>query len=393
MRTPGSILRGGLAAVLATAGLAVLGPVTSAHADPVGAGWTLAFSDEFNGSAVDTAKWNYRTDVKAYSAQRPQNVSISGGAMNIALRQESYGGKDFTGGGLVSKQKLRYGYYETRAKINDGSGWHSAFWLQAGDGSTTFPAEQRTEIDGFEIDSIQPQRLRHNVITWRGSAQQAPTYYTSGVYDIGFDLRQWHTYGVDWAERSVRYYVDGVLKATQPYTPEQWTHDYTAIWLTSIAYGTVPDVTKLPSAVQFDYVRYWQRDYYVDNDGPAAYGYTETGSWSNSALTGWTYASPTRYATCAVAGATATWRPNLRAAGTYQVYAYKVAASGSDPNQRYDTAHDGTVSTSYLDGTSGSSGWVLLGSWYFPAGTGGYLRTTASGSGCARADAVKFVRV
>jgi len=380
------------AAVLATSAVAAALTAGPAQADPPSTGYTLAFSDEFDGTAVDTAKWNYRTDVKAYSAQRPQNVSVSGGLMSIALKHETYAGKDFTGGGLVSKQRLRYGYYETRAKINDGAGWHSSFWLMAGDGSDTYTSEARTEIDGFEIDSISPSGIHHGVLTWKGSHVGAGTTYGT-TYNAGIDLRQWHVYGIDWAETSVTFYVDGVLKYTAPYLPTQWTHDYTAIWLTSIAYGTVPDITKLPSAMQFDYIRYWQKDYYVDNDGQAAYGYSETGTWLTSSLTGWTVGSPTRYAACNTTGHTATWRPDLRTAGTYQVYAYKVAYANSDPNARYDVVHSGGTATSYVNGVSGSSGWVSLGTYSFAAGTAGSVKVTASGTGCARADAVKFIRV
>jgi hypothetical protein len=101
-----------------------------------------------------------------------------------------------------------------------------------------------------------------------------------------------------------------VVKYTAPYTPDLWTHDYTNIWLTSIGYGTTPDATKLPSAVQFDYVRYYQRDHYVDNDGTAAYGDSETGNWLDSSLTGWTNASPTRYAACGSAGNTRDLAPD-----------------------------------------------------------------------------------
>jgi beta-glucanase (GH16 family) len=379
--------------ILSVALIAVLLPASPAAADPpTPANYTLVFSDEFDGTAVDTAKWNYRTDVKAYSAQRPENVSVGGGLMSIALKQESFGGKNFTGGGLISRQKLRYGYYETRAKINNGSGWHSSFWLQAGDGSTTFPPDQRTEVDIFEIDSINPQNVHHGVLTWQGNGVRASKSYGS-TYNSGLDLRQWHRYGLDWSETSAKFYIDGVLKWTAPYVPTDWTHDYTSIWLTSIAYGTVPDTSALPAAMQFDYVRYWQKDHYVDDDGPAAYGYSETGPWSTSTLTGWTVASPTRYATCNTVGATATWRPNLRAAGTYQVWAYKVRAANSDPAQRFDTIHNGFTSTTVVDGTAGTSGWVSLGTYAFPAGTGGYVRTTASGTGCARADAVRFLRV
>ncbi|MER7283557.1 glycoside hydrolase family 16 protein [Dactylosporangium sp. NPDC000244] len=381
-----------LTTVTVTAAL-LLAPAAVAHADPAGTGWTLVFSDDFNASTVDTAKWNYRTDSKAYSTQRPENVSESGGSLNIALRKETFGGKDYTGGGVVSKQALRYGYYETRAKLNDGAGWHSSFWIMSGDGSTTFPASQRTEIDAFEIDSITPNRIHHGVLTWKGSGVSAGKSYGTTYNSSTVDTRDWHTYGLDWSETSAKFYVDGVLAYTAPYLPSDWTHDYTNIWLTSIAYGSVPDAAKLPATVQFDYVKYWQKDYYVDNDGPAAYGYSETGTWSASTLTGFTVASPTRYSACGSAGNTATWRPNLRASGDYQVYYYKLAATNSDPATRLDVTHGGTVSTTTVNGTTGSSGWVSLGTYAFAAGTAGSVQLTSSGTGCARADAVKFVRV
>ena len=373
-----------LATALATLALIPL----TASADPAGTGWNLVFSDDFNGTAVDTTKWTYRTDVKTYSAQRPENVTVAGNVMSINLKQESFGGRSFTGGGLVSIQRFRYGYYETRAKINPGSGWHSAFWMMAGDG-TTIPPDRRTEIDGFEIDSNLPTWLKHNVITWRGASDSQGPVYVTKYYNIGMDLSaDWHTYGVDWEESAVKYYVDGVLEATQAYAPSQWTHDMLAIWLTTVSPYLSPDPAYLPSASQFARVRYWQKDFYVDNDGPLASGYSETGTWATSGLSGWTYGSPTRYATCGSAGNTATWRPSLLSAGTYEVFAYKVAYSSSDPAARYDVAG----STTFVDGTSGTSGWVSLGVFNLPQGNATAVQLTSSGTGCARADAVKFVR-
>lgn len=372
---------------------ATLSSVAPAVADPVGTGYSLVFSDEFNGTALDTSVWYYRTDVKANSAQRPENVSVSGGNLNIALKQENYAGKAFTGGGVISKRALRYGYYETRAKVNDGGGWHTAFWLQAGDGTTTYPAEQRTEVDVFEIDSLDPSVIRQNVITWHGSGVAADPFYSTDEYDIGMDLRQWHTYGADWSESGVKFYVDGVLKYTAAYTPDVWMHDYTNLWLTSIAAIDDTDASKLPSSVQFDYVRYWQKDSYIDNDGPAAYGYSENGTWNTSSLGGWTKDSTTRYAACGVAGQTATWQPNLRASGTYEVFFFNVVQSSSDPSTRLDVVRNGTTSTVTINGTAGTSSWVSLGRYELSDGTGSYARLTSSGAGCARADAVKFVRL
>ncbi|SDK21875.1 family 16 glycosylhydrolase [Streptomyces indicus] len=385
-------LRLRLAALTAFATLA-LGLTTGppAAADPAGTGWTLAFADEFDAPAVDTSAWTFRTDVKANSAQRPQNVTQSGGLLSINLKKEAYGGKEFTGGGVISKKKLRYGYYETRAKINDGAGWHSSFWLMAGDGSTTFPEDRRTEVDGFETDSVNPTRTMHNVHAWKGPTGDGALHYGSGLYDTGLDLRQWHTYGFDWTETGVTFFIDGVQRYSTSYSPRQGTHDYTSIWLTSIAYGAAPDVSKLPSAVQFDYVRYWQRDYYVDNDGPAAYGFSTAGTWSPSALTGWTAGSPVAYA--CTAGAKATWRPNIRAAGTYEAYIWKTASStNGDPAAKATLDNGGTPVTRTLDERSGTSGWVSLGTQTYAAGTGASVSLTASGTSCAHADAVKFVR-
>ncbi|GAA2094664.1 hypothetical protein GCM10009801_62960 [Streptomyces albiaxialis] len=360
-------------------------------AGPPGGGWTRVFGDEFDGTSIDTSKWDFRTDVKAYSAQRRENVSVRDGKLTVALKKENHAGKAYTGGGIVSKRKLRYGYYETRARINDGAGWHSSFWLMAGDGSTTFPKEQRTEIDGFETDSAAPAKLSHNIHSWRGSGEKGPFHHGSGTYDTGLDLRQWHTYGIDWSESGVRFSIDGKLRHTAAYTPDTWQHDYLNIWLTTIGYGTEPDAGKLPSAVQADYVRYWQRDLYADNDGPASYGYSATGTWRTSALTGWTRDSPVGYA-CA-AGDRATWRPDVKAAGKYEAYIWKSrSATGGDPAARATLDADGAPVTRTLDEREGEAGWVSLGTRAFARGTGGAVTLTASGTGCAHADAVKLVR-
>jgi hypothetical protein len=87
-------------------------------------------------------------------------------------------------------------------------------------------------------------------------------------------------------------------------------------------------------------------------------------------------------------GNTSTWRPNLRAAGTYKVSYHKVTAANSDPAARVSVA--GTQTTA---GTAGASGWVELGTFTLPAGTATTVTLTGSGTGCARADAVRFLRV
>ncbi|TDE02788.1 family 16 glycosylhydrolase [Jiangella asiatica] len=369
--------------------------------------YELVWADEFDGTAVDTSKWHHRTDVKGWSSQRPENVTIGDGLMTVHLRKERHRGMDYTGGGLVSTVPFRYGYYETRMKANAGSGWHPAFWTGASDGTTTFPDYSRTEIDGFEIDTHQTHRTRHNIWLWlpgqdpdgpeeAGGRAHAPVI-TSGVYDLGFDTAaEFHTYGFEWTEDQVKYYVDSVLMYTASYPPLRYTqHDYANVWLSVLAIGFQGspgvDDTALPAQVQWEYFRYYAKDSYTDNDGPSATRYGETGTWHTGSLPGHTLENTSRYSEDP--GATATWRGWLPAAGTYDVYAYTIAHPDGDTNARYDVDHGDGTATALVNTRTGPTGWRRLGGpWPFAAGDNG-LVTLTRGDGIAWADAVKFVRV
>jgi hypothetical protein len=45
-----------------------------AHAAPPDSSYQLQWADEFNGSRLDPAAWDYRTDSKHWSTQLPANV-------------------------------------------------------------------------------------------------------------------------------------------------------------------------------------------------------------------------------------------------------------------------------------------------------------------------------
>jgi beta-glucanase (GH16 family) len=355
-----------------------------AHADAP-TGYTLKWSDEFNGTSVDTSLWNYRTDVKALSAQRPQNVTEGGGIMSINLKKESYGGKSYTGGGLVSKQAFRYGYYEVKAKTNAGAGWHNSFWAMKGDGSTTFGTDRSTELDGFEIGSDANTKNANTIHRWNADGTDSPI--SSGTYDMGFNASAaYHVYGMEWTETNFKFYIDGILKSTLSYPSTSHNHDLINIWLTSIAYMSPVDDTLLPASLDFDYVRFYEKDVYIDNGET---GYSESGTWLDSALLGYSLSS-SRYS--AGSGAYAKWTPNILSAGNYHVYIYKIFYSTSDTNAQISIVHNGTTEpTQSVNYASGSSGWVDLGSYYFAAGTGGYVKNTRSNSN-ARADMVKFIK-
>jgi beta-glucanase (GH16 family) len=129
--------------------------------------YTLTWSDEFNGTALDTDKWLYRTDSKMWSTQLPANISIADGHLVIALKKEMVNKKKYTGGGVISKQTFEYGYYEARFKVPPGSGWHTSFWtaFYPPAGNTKKPVHTQ-EIDICEQDSVRTTTYSAGVLAW-----------------------------------------------------------------------------------------------------------------------------------------------------------------------------------------------------------------------------------
>jgi beta-glucanase (GH16 family) len=365
-------------------------PAAAAPAD-----YQLVWGDEFNGNGLDTTAWNYRTDLKGQSQQRAENVTVAGGLMTIYLCPKLHVGENckdptadghYSGGGLISKRRLRYGYYETRAKTNIGKGWHPAFWAAESGG-----VGPRTEIDGFEINSVAPTQIVHNVIPWDQSTTISSGF--AGDFDTS---AAFHTYGFEWLEDSVRFSVDGtpIARGDVPatYPADSFVHNFLNVWLTAVAYPTAsPDVddSALPGKVQFDYFRYYARDAYADNDTPGG-TYTEAGTgWATSGVRG--FAGLTARFSCD-SGTAGRWTIAPPATGSYDVYFYRVGGSGGQVDAPV-TVWDGSTALirSRVDLTQ-PSGWVKLGNQALTGGTSYILRIDRDGPGCIRADTVKLVR-
>jgi len=235
----------------------------AAPADPTPAspvqGYKLAWSDEFNGTALDTSKWDYRTDTKGFSVQQPANISVANGLLTIALKHEDAGALHHTGGGVISKGAFKYGYFESRFKIPAAHGWHTSFWLMTHDGKgDTSPAVSNEEVDICENNSFNPFNYAPNLHRW------LPTHIMIGPVQVKTpDLSaDFHIWGCEVTPTVVNMFFDGKQVASFPddkidITPEN-------IWLTSIAYPdwsghTGPDDTKLPDVAEFDYVRYFAK--------------------------------------------------------------------------------------------------------------------------------------
>jgi len=220
-------------------------------------GYTLVWEDQFDGDVLDEVWWKYRTDCKSQSCQRSENVMVEDGKLKILLKKENYKNKPFTGGGVITKTPSSYGYYEVRAKMNNGHGWHEAFWSTGRSGfddpNPPFTDEfgDRLEIDCFENPGNRPNSFFHyGAINW--SEYSGPL--GGGGRDAGIDLSaDYHIYGFEYTPDFINFYFDGeLLRTTDIRLAPQ--HD-TYLWITCIA--TEADATD-NGVMYVDYIRAYE---------------------------------------------------------------------------------------------------------------------------------------
>jgi beta-glucanase (GH16 family) len=222
-------------------------------------GYKLAWSDEFDGSALDTNKWDYRTDSKMWSTQLPQNVSVRDGKLILAVKKEDAGDKHYTGAGVISKAAFKYGYYEARFKVPPGAGWHTSFWMMKQDGKGgTNPHAAAQELDVCENDSVTLTNYGVNVHKWNPQPHVSMGHKNVKTPDLSAGF---HVFGCEFTPETVKYYFEGKLVQTVAVT--NFAHGDQHIWLTTIAShlgGTkAVDDAKLPATAEFDYVRFYEK--------------------------------------------------------------------------------------------------------------------------------------
>jgi beta-glucanase (GH16 family) len=233
------------------------------------AGYVLVFADDFTGERLDTTKWGYRLGNKMLSVQQPENVTVKDGNLVIALRKEPVRDKQYTSGGVISRESFVYGYYEARFKTPPAEGWHTAFWAMWHAFPETQPKRPALlELDFCEQDGGDPHFFSFGVINQRpdpkkGESWNAGRWVIENAPDTSADF---HVWGCEFTPETTRFYFDGRL--TKEISSSGFPHDHMNVWFSVIA-STLKgdrfvDDTKLPTAVYCDYIRVYQHPKYRD---------------------------------------------------------------------------------------------------------------------------------
>lgn len=147
----------------------------------------------------------------------------------------------------------RYGYFEMRAKLPEGKGLWSAFWLNAvlPQGST----EPGVEIDVIEHYGHFPSAYQALVHIWPKPADEDEAAHRT-VLNVapGSLYADFHTYGVAVDPDFITIYRDRIAQ-WRCRTPPQHTHDLMLLANLAMGSGWPIDETPNPSVMQIDYIR------------------------------------------------------------------------------------------------------------------------------------------
>lgn len=220
------------------------------------ADWSMVWSDEFEGSKIDSKKWSFDIDCwgggnderQCYTKSR-RNVAIEDGKLVITARQERVTGpalpphlrfgsalpdakatRAFSSARLTSRGKAawRYGKIEVRAILPQGQGTWPAIWMLP-DKANYGPWAASGEIDILEavnlgVPCAKCPGGRENTILgtlhfggkWPNNKHKGEEVAFPGVLDGEF-----HTYAIEWFPDRITWQVDGRTYAER--TVSEWS--------------------------------------------------------------------------------------------------------------------------------------------------------------------------
>ena len=244
--------------------------------------WKLVWYDEFNGSSLDTTKWNVlmRETSKHNELQYyiPEEVYPENGILRLRSSKRNYGSQEYTSGRLDTRGKCApvYGRFVIRARLPRGQGMWPAHWLYpqnrnwqmeyimaeaVANGKESMIPEERpwySEIDIMEFLGHETGVIYGTLHYYTFDGQKrtsSGTWRSSTDYTAGF-----HVYALEWEPDSIRWYIDDQLIHSTvngiPHTPHYLILN-TAVggrWP-----GNPDSTTVFPQYHDIDYVRIYQR--------------------------------------------------------------------------------------------------------------------------------------
>jgi len=246
-----------------------------------GPGWTLAWSDEFDGATLDPGKWRrqveragrFNEEWQRYT-DRVENAYIEDGCLVIKAIHE--GGRHASGRytsarlHTLPEHGWQYGKIAARIQLPYGKGIWPAFWMLGSNvdesgGDTPWPRSG-------EIDILEMYGSRDNAVIEVNTHYEGKTGRRESMGAVGVQLTEgwfadsFHVFELEWDAAGLRWFVDGrQFASTSIMSPELSEFHHEFFILLNIAVGgrvagPPDDSTGFPQTMYVDWVRVYRHD-------------------------------------------------------------------------------------------------------------------------------------
>ena len=241
-------------------------------------GYELVYSDEFNSRDLDTEIWNVEDigiptyglapSILTYS---PEHISLNGQKLSLTTALGSTG---YVTGNVNSHGKLsfKYGYLEVRAKFRTAP----SYWVKILLTNQLEGKDNVSQIDVFnsmannEVIFASTGVLSNKDYYEHFLALNSPTYdcyrETTLENDAVFNEHEYHTYGVEWTDKYLRFFLDGKAYGTVEITADKYKELQNELYIefnSSVEmFDQEPDdeAAQWPADFDIDWIRLYQRD-------------------------------------------------------------------------------------------------------------------------------------
>jgi beta-glucanase (GH16 family) len=253
-------------------------------------GYTLAWSDEFSGTEIDTLTWGFElgdgtgtapgkgwgnSELQVYTDDT-DNATIEmdtegNSVLTISARKEpvmvdGIETDSFTSARLTTEflKSVRYGKIDIRAKLPEGQGFLPAIWL-LGDNRPEVEWPGSGEIDIMELIGSRPEK----VISTIHYVNDEFLYVIEPQGEVVLNAEKfsdnYHLFTLDWNETSITYSLDDTTYHTQFIEDDMLEFRRSFNIILNIAVGGnlpgSPDKTTVfPQTMYVDYVRVYDQD-------------------------------------------------------------------------------------------------------------------------------------
>lgn len=280
------------AGIILTFGCSISVPENPDQFDNDNSDFKLVWSDEFNGTTLDTTKWSYQigtgsqygldgwgNNERQYYTE--DNLSLKDGYLVIEAKKENKEGMKYTSSRIrtISDNEtlysVKYGRIESRIKLPEGNAVWPAFWMLPA--STKYGAWPNSgEIDIMEARGRINNEFcgtLHYGTDFQNHKYSGKTYVFPEGKTYSDDF---HTYAVEWEPGCIKWLIDGEVFNTII----DWSNDsaFPAPFdepfyiILNLALGGQfdseaqdPDADFTSAKMIVDYVRVYQKDHYNEN--------------------------------------------------------------------------------------------------------------------------------